>query len=317
MGFFSRIYQKVIVSIDLDLKTCNLRIYHHNDSAKKLEEKTYKTVNADLPIEAAKHIRHIQNRYPHTYIATMARTPTQGLINGNRPEIFTDFSLNISDLHAMLVQKKWFVYIAKSDMQSYKNKFNKVVGADFIFSPFVVVYERIKHKLSEAKKLYILQEKGSTTLLIADKDGIYFGNYIILNEEKNLPQSPAQAQSEEAQAAQSDIIEFDSIEDIDENIIIKDFESLPNSSEAAPQVALGELAIANHMIEVIKDALNSFYKDDRYSSDFIDELLLLDGYGINDSAITYLKNNTMIETHYLRIDICEEIEKLAKMELGL
>ena len=108
------------------------------------------------------------------------------------------------------------------------------------------------------------------------------------------------------------IIEFDIIDEIDENIIIKDFEKnsfKPSSNE------LGELSIANHMIELIKNTLNNFYQDSRYASDFIDELLILDGYGISDNAISHLKNNTMLETHFIRIDICQEIENLIKMEV--
>lgn len=309
MSFLNRIYQKVIISIDLDVKTCRLRITYHNNKNLKQEEKYYKTINADFPIEAAKYIRRIQNKYPFTYLGTMSRSANQGLINGNKIDIFNDFGLDISSLTIMLINKKWFVYVSKEEIQKYKNKFNKVNGVDFIFSPFILIYEKIKNRLEDVKKLYILQEKSSTSLLVADKNGIYFGNYIIFEEDKFIEEI------KNDKAKQGDVIEFDAIEDIDENIIIKDFDK--TDYEPASSVGLNELSIANHMMEIIKETLNNFYKDDRYASDFIDELLILDGYGISDNTIMHLKNNTMLETHFLRIDICEEIEKLVKMELRL
>ena len=59
------------------------------------------------------------------------------------------------------------------------------------------------------------------------------------------------------------------------------------------------------------------YKDERYASDFIEELLILDAFGISDYAITHLTNNMMLETQFLRVDVCSEIEKLVKMELKI
>ena len=302
MSLFSRIYQKVFVSIDLDAKTCKIKISYQN---KNHEEKTYKTINADFPIEAAKYIRKIQDKYPYTYIAAIIRVENQGLITGNKLSVFEQFSLNISSLKIMLVNKQWFIYVDKKSLQEYKNKFSKIDGIDFIFSPFIIIYEKIKDKLDNVKKLYILQEKNSTSLLIADKENIYFGDHIVFENSELIEEAKDESKDEA-------IIEFDIIDEIDENIIIKDFEKnsfKPSSNE------LGELSIANHMIELIKNTLNSFYQDSRYASDFIDELLILDGYGISDNAISHLKNNTMLETHFIRIDICQEIENLIKMEV--
>ena len=102
MSLFSRIYQKVIISIDLDERTC--RIIVSNNSQQ--EEKIYKTINADFPIEAAKYIQKIQNKYPHTYIATMIRAQNQGLLNGKNLDVFDKFGLDIKALKIMLVNRQ-------------------------------------------------------------------------------------------------------------------------------------------------------------------------------------------------------------------
>ncbi|MGX2983440.1 hypothetical protein [Helicobacter sp. 23-1045] len=301
LGFLGRLYQKVIISIDIDLQICRVKIAHPKN-AEHNESKTFRTVNGDLPIEAAKYIRHIQNRYPFTYIATISRVAKQGLIEGNKLKKFEDFSLNPHKLLIMLLNKKWFVYIDKDEMAHFKGKFSKVRGADFIFSPFCLVYEKIKSRLDSAKKLYILQENTTCTLLIADIEGVYFGNYIIFSQDS--------AKSAES----SEVVKFETIEEIDdtnENIIIKDFEK---GDEVAN---LSDLNIANTLIATIKETLNNFYKDERYASDFIEELLILDACGISDYSITHLTNNIMMETQFLRVDACDEIEKLAKMELKL
>lgn len=308
MPFLSRIYQKVIIAVDLDEKSCRVRITYHNSKSLKPEERVFKTVNADFPIEAVKHIRRIQRKFPYTYVATISKCNDQGLIKGNKLGNFADFGLNVNLYTVMLVNKKWFIYIAKDELNRHKAKFSKIYGIDFIFSPFVIIYEKIKNRLEDSKKLYILQEKHSTALLIANNEGVYLGNYILFEYDKFVDEA------KEEISKNGDVIEFDAINDIDENIIIKDFDEHKYEAYSA---GLNEISIANHMTDVIKNTLNNFYKDDRYSSDFIDELFVLDAYGITDNTITHLNNNTMLDTHFVRIDVCEEIEKLVKMELKL
>lgn len=303
MGFLGRLYQKVIISVDVGKNTCRLTTSYSKSSIPR-EERIFKTINGDLPIEAAKYIRHIKRKYPYSYIATMSRDKNQGLVNGSNMKSFENFDMNVNAFTIMLINKKWFVYIAKDALAENKANFIKAGGIDFIFSPFLLMFERVKTRLNEHKKLYILQEKDSCALLIADRNEVYFGNYIIFDKdvgEQNLQAEPNSA------------LEFESIGEIDENIIIKDFETKDENNIGN----LNDLSLANAMIDIIKSTLNVFYKDERYASDFIDELLILDGCGISDSVIMHLTNNIMLETHFLKIDICSELEKLAKLELKI
>lgn len=307
MGLLGRLYRKVVISVDVDVQLCKVKVTHHKN-AQHNEERSFRTVNGDLPIEAAKYIRHIQNGYPYTYIATMSRAKKQGLISGNKLRKFEAFGLNPNMLMIMLVNRKWFAYIDKDDMARFRSKFSKIHGVDFIFSPFCLIYEKIKPRLDGSKKLYILQEKGACSLMIADKSGVYYGSYIPF-EQNNLEIK------EGLESSDDDVVKFEAIGEINENIIIKDFDS--KSEEELQKNNLTDLSTANTMITIIKEALNTFYRDERYASDFIEELLILDASGISDSSITHLTNNIMLETQFLRVDVCTEIERLAKMELRI
>ena len=313
MYFLDKIYQKVIISIELNPKTCKVLIDYHNNSKK--EEKTYETVNGDLPIDAIKHIRRIKNKYPFTYLASMIRESNQGLLHGNDLGIFDKFNINTKTVSIMLVNKSWFLYIGKTSLQKEKNKFNKVYGIDFLFSPFVIIYERVKKQLEDIKKLYILQGRYACTLLIANKRTIFFGKYIAIEdgffEEKES--------IEYNQINKNNVIEFDALNDIDENIIIKSFDEDEKEDIDLDSTVSGlnDVTIAGNIINVIKDALNEFYNDTRYEGDFIEELLILDSYGISDNIISHLKSHIMLDVRLLQIDFCEEILKLSKMELRL
>lgn len=305
MYLISKAYQKVIISIELNLKTCRMLISYANSK----EEFIYKTVNGDMPIEAIKHIRKIKNQYPYTYVATMSGAKNQGLISGNKTNLFNKFGLNPKQLSIMLINKSWFIYIGKVDIQKEKNKFSKIYGIDFIFSPFVVIYERVRKYLDSSdnsKKLYLLQEKYSCSLLIADSTKIYLGKYLIFEKDYF---------EEEKESTKSNVIEFDSLSSIDENIIIKDLDTKIHDDINTAE--LGELSMASHMMEIIKGTIDNFYNDDRYAGDFVEELLILDSYGISDNVISYLRDNIMIDIQFLQVDICEEILKLSKMELNL
>lgn len=307
MGLLGRLYQKVVISIDIDVWQCKVKVIHHKNPQRN-EEKVFRTVNGDLPIEAAKYIRHIQNGYPYTYIATISRTKKQGLVSGNKLRKFEAFGLNPNTLMIMLVNRKWFAYIDKEDMARFRNKFSKIGGVDFIFSPFCLIYEKIKPRLDASKKLYILQEKGACSLMVADKSGVYYGSYIPL-EQNDLEIK------EGLESSDDDVVKFETIGEINENIIIKDSDG--KNEDESQKNNLTDLSTANTMITIIKETLNTFYRDERYASDFIEELLILDASGISDSSITHLTNNMMLETQFLRLDICAEIERLAKMELRI
>ena len=239
----------------------------------------------------------------------MSGAKNQGLISGNKTNLFNKFGLNPKQLSIMLINKSWFIYIGKIDIQKEKNKFSKIYGIDFIFSPFVVIYERVRKYLDSSdnsKKLYLLQEKYSCSLLIADSTKIYLGKYLIFEKDYF---------EEEKESAKSNVIEFDSLSSIDENIIIKDLDTKIHDDINTAE--LGELSMASHMMEIIKGTIDNFYNDDRYAGDFVEELLILDSYGISDNVISYLRDNIMIDIQFLQVDICEEILKLSKMELNL
>ena len=304
MGLFGRLYRKVIISVDIDALTCRVKVLHHKQPQLN-EERSFRTVNGDLPIEAAKYIRHIQSGYPYTYIATISRAKNQGLVGGNKIRRFEAFGLHIDMLMVMFVNRRWFAYIDKDDMAKFRSKFNTIQGVDFVFSPFCLLYEKIKPNLAIDKKLYILQEKGACSLMIADKGGVYFGSYIPL-EQNELELKSTLEQSDD------DVVKFEAISDMNENIIIKDFDSKDSQKNN-----LSDLSTANTMINIIKETLNTYYRDERYASDFIEELLVLDASGISDNSISHLTNNMMLETQFIRIDVCAEIERLAKMELRI
>lgn len=309
MYFLNKMYQKVIISIDLNLSMCKILIDYHNTNKK--EEKVFKTINGDMPIEAIKYIRKIKSKYPFTYISSMVKIPNQGLLLGNKIDVFNKFDINPKTILAMLINKSWFIYVDKIGIQQEKSKFNKIYGIDFLFSPFVIIYERIKKQLEDINKLYILQGKYTCTLLIANKNAIYFGRHVVIEdgffEEKEITNSNEQKNE----------IEFNALNDIDENIIIKDFDDKSNININDAVSNLSDLNIANNITLTIKNVLNDFYNDTRYKSDFIEELLILDGYGISDNIISQLKKHIMLDVRLLQIDFCEEILKLSKLELKL
>lgn len=271
MNFLSNLYQKVLISINIDVDICKVLTTFLNKS--KSEEKIFKTINGNLSNEAVKYIRNIRARFPFNYVSTVSKSKMQGLINGNNLSVFRQFNLTPSLLGIMLINKQWFVYIAKEDMVRYKESFISIGGGDLLFSPFCLLYEKIKSYLDGSKKLYILQERGTCVLMVADSNYVYFGNYVC----------------------------FDS-----KNTIVED--SVDN---------LNYLKNADIIINVIKETLNNFYNDDRYASDFIEEILIFDTYGVSDNAVTYITNNMMLDIRFIQINICLEIEKLAKMELNL
>lgn len=270
MSFLTNLYQKVLISINIDAHTCKILTTYINKS--NSEEKTFEAVNGSLSNKAVRYIKNIKARFPFSYVSTISKSKTQGLINGNNLIVFERFNLSPNSLNIMLINKQWFVYIAKTDMIKHKESFVNIGGSDFLFSSFCLLYENIKSNLHSSKKLYVLQERSSSVLMIADSSDVYFGNYVCFDD------------------------------------IMGGFEDSLESSD---------LKSVNTIINTIRETLINFYKDDRYASDFIEEILVFDTYGISDNAMAHIANNMMLDVEFISINICLEIEKLAKMELNL
>ncbi|MCH5313842.1 MAG: hypothetical protein J1E28_05570 [Helicobacter sp.] len=327
--FFSTIH----IGVNLDAKVCSLKIVAiKGGRVKNTITKDFKIIDKELPIEAAKLIKDYKRKHPFTYLSAMSKTYNQGLANCAKRGDLVKFGINPKVSHIVEMPNQWFFYIQNLAIDENRVKFIRALGLDYLFSPFIIIYENIKTRLGLSIKLYVLQERASMTLFVADKKGVYFGGFFMMGNE--LEQGDSDKDSTKEVHSLKELSDLDSIlgsidelkeigvlEDLDEDLVRKEFAPDEMDSQEREQAeisrleGLKDLARASNAVEILKNSINEFYSNPIYDAHFIESVVILDSYGMTDQAIEHIRNALMIDLEVRTLNIPDALINLAKAEL--
>ncbi len=300
---------------------------------KKTFSKEFRIADKELPIEAAKIIKDYKRRYPFTYLSAMSKTYNQGLANCRKKGDLIKFGVNAKTSHIVEMPNQWLFYIQNLAIDENRVKFIRALGLDYLFSPFALIYENVKNKLTLGIKLYVLQERGSITLFIANRKGVYFGGFFMVGgelEQSDKDNTPiAEMHSLEELSSLDSILgstdelnEIGALENLDESLIRKEFAPDEVDSQEAQEAeisrleGLKDLARASNAAEILKNSINEFYSNPIYNAQFIESIVLLDTYGMTEQAIEHIRNALMIDLQVLTLNVPDALIELAKAELS-
>ncbi|PAF47851.1 hypothetical protein BKH46_03205 [Helicobacter sp. 12S02634-8] len=319
-------FSNVFIAVNIDSKMCAIKILRiKNKQVIESLQKEFKIINNELPMDAIKLIRTYQKKYPFTYLSTMAKTYNQGILKKGKPEDLLAYGLNPKELNILDFENFRF-YIKNSAIKENIEKFSKIGGPDYLFSPFALIYHKIKDQLEPQMHLYILQERSCISLLIADNKGVYFGGYFIVEGE-------TEDVSEDTTASMDDIFstsflgdqnkdfddEIDELEDLgDSDFFIDKLNArlLLDSQEDETKGKVDDIAKIATVSSIIQNSLREFYSNELYESQFIEKIFILDTYGLSEGALSYLSENMMIETHKIPASILDGLNGLARIEFA-
>ncbi|PAF41192.1 hypothetical protein BKH45_07905 [Helicobacter sp. 11S03491-1] len=327
---FSRLirnfFSNVFIGVNVDSKICSLKVMRIKDG-KVIEDfnREFKTIDNEVSMDAIKLIRSYQEKYPFTYLSAMSKNYNQGIINKEKKEDLSKYGINPKECN-ILDFNTWKVYIKNSAIQENAARFSKINGIDFLFSPFIVIYHRIKNKIGSKTSLYVLQERSSVSLLVADLEGIYFGGYFMVEgevedmeiEQESLEKKDFHTDLPTMDYKDEDLDdEIDDLVDLDSEFFIDKLNEkllLDNQEEDSSKDKVNDLTKISIVSNIIQNSLREFYSNELYESKFIEEIVILDAYGISDGALNYLGENTMIETSKISVCIVDELVGLSKIE---
>ncbi|MGP1450237.1 MAG: hypothetical protein ACTTJS_03805 [Wolinella sp.] len=331
-------FSTFIVGVIVDARSCHVRMVTLKKGVViNDEEKEFKTVLGDVPIEAAKYIRKLRKQHPFTYVSSLSHSIYQGAIDTTDSSEYIKFGIRADNVKSIKVQDSWSLYITKEGIKEAQNRFAKSQGLDLLFSPFALLYEGNKARLDRKKRLYALYQHSALTLGILNNSGLYFGGFFLLEseieesepssddgselEEESLLVSETQTKMSDAlNALNSELGEIGELEELDDSVVIEDFEEheagLPMAEEKeSEKSSFDDFARTMNVTKFIRDSLGEFYKNEIYESDFIDEIVILDTYGISPSSLAYLRNTLLIDVKVHRFDISAALIDMSRAEI--
>ncbi len=351
---FSNIIQKyfsnLLISIVYEDSAC--RIFSKVIKNSKLKEKFDKTFEIkndaeQLNVEVEEYLISLQEKCDFSYVSLLLNSMGQGAIPSTKDEDFKKFNIDAKSVKSVKFQN-WSAFASFIDI-NWINKIYSNVGIDFIYSPFIVLYHLISGLKPKAKAtLYMLNQQDSITLAVFKEYSLCFGVFLKISSEESLDNSSnvEDWESEEEEQGVRNLAAFDketndddeefsdledltSLDTIDNESDVTEFlesEDKQNQDmfkvEEPEEIDIGDIELYGRDIEIYKFlnmALREYYKNPIYESNFLDQMIIFDGYDMSHEIIQGIEDELFLNVQMNKIDVnkivCDLSMKEANHEL--
>ena len=271
---------------------------------------------------------------PFCYISLLDNSQTQGALpTCSVSEMGKYCDINTSEYRCY--DDNWAFYTSEYDLEALKQEYGSV-GVDFIFSPFALLTQFFKDKIGTTLSLFVLVQEGGLAFGVFDHAKLLYGEYLSMQKSKERDTLVMDASMEEILEDQSDLgginleevaIEDDSsgfedfatIEDLEQSVTLEEFsESVTLDDEPLK----GEQHLPSEGFNedyqrfiLIQGALNTFYKDPKYKSQFVESIYIADGVGVSSDLKSYLEQEIFLTVFVRKIDLGAALCSMAKAEV--
>ncbi|WP_300221928.1 hypothetical protein [uncultured Helicobacter sp.] len=316
-GLLQFFYSKVLIGLNLDHDVCQLHIIRIKNGSIKQNIKTdIKTIDNIFPAEALKLIKFYKKKYPFTYTGVFSKTYNQGAIPTTDSKEFIKYDVNLQGYSAKSFDNTWSAYIKNQDCYAQVSQYKDLGDLDLVFSPFISIYLQSKKEMGKTS-LFLLQEKLSVSVVISDGQKVFFGGFFetqndvmeagSLETEQSLTTSISNS-FEDILSSMSDNI--DDLDDLDFDLLDDDESDEYQKQEQNRLEELKDFMRATTTVGILENVISTYYSNPNFESAFIEQIVILDTYGITPDAIRHIKDSLMIETFVRPFSIAESITTL-------
>jgi len=284
-----------------------------------------------LSSDIKEFLTSLQNNYKFVYISYLLDSIAQNCVPTCNEKEFSKYNIDKEKIVQICVENRWSAYSLKSDIKWIKEVFEES-GIDFIFSPFVILNDFIKSKKQKIKSnLFLLYTENFITLMIFDKDNLVFSAFFKIpykefdfseDDEPKPQEYDSITEGIELDNIESEDEEFEGFVDItklDDDTGIEE-EILESAKEDVATSALDDLELYGREVVIFKfisSAIEEYYKNDMYDSEFLEEIIIYNDSNISNDIITMIENDLFLDVEIHSIDIKEEIINMSIKEANL
>lgn len=330
------LYAEIYINIIANAQDTTVYVeeLYANGSSDNYEE----VFSSSKKINIYEYIQSFARKSPIHYISIVDNSISCGAIPScSKTEISSYKSAD--DFENICVNEEWSYYTSKVDLLELQGRYHKV-GLDFVFSPFVILSNFFKDKITGDIAMYILINEDNLTLSVFENSKLLFAEHLDM-ENKNLDSNDEllmDVDDEELELDLDDTIsvdlesvdvdddiesidEFDDIEDLDTFDDMDEFsqESMEEEAQTDKSDVIFEdqsgFGVDYHRFSLIQSSVNDFYKDSKFDSKFIETVYIADTVGISNELKTFLEEEMFLSVFIRKTDFGNELCELAKMEL--
>ncbi len=337
-NFFEALYNKVLINIVV--KRTSTNIYIEIYSKKAVIDQAQESFDSILLTQKMiEFIKSYTKESPYFYISVLDMSAEQGALptcEKNRLSMYADISAAEYKCH----DKSWTYYTSKTDLYAVEKHYAKI-GVDFVFSPFSIISNFFKDKISTNVAMFLLIQEGFISLSIFEQGKLLYAEHLDMDtpeeiNEEMLSQSMDDEDIDlgiEEGIDLEDVDVLETMEDLDDFGDIEDLDSLEEIDEFSQEEDIEEeLAEAAEAVEepkessfnedyqrfsLIQTSLSHFYNDEKYESQFIENVYIADSVGVSNDLKHYLEEEMFLNVYVRHMKAYMEVCELTKMELGL
>jgi len=116
-----------------------------------------------------------------------------------------------------------------------------------------------------------------------------------------------------------DIADLDSIDELDDFDETKDIEEELAENEEMQDDSIQDTDGLNEDFQrfsLIQSCVSTFYKDEKFESEFIENVYIGDGVGVSGDLKKYLEEEMFLNVYIRHVDLASELCAITKMELA-
>lgn len=348
-ALIKNLYQQIFIGIVV--QHTQARVCVQMRKGNKLEKevlKEFEISHSKPSTELNSFIKSYMDESPFSYVAVLNDALTQGALptcSMHEAESFSDLSSSVT----LCNEDEWMVFSEKSELNALQKRFS-ATGVDFIFSPFLFLSHFFADKLEGKATLLVLIQKDYLSLSIFFEGKLLFAQHFTmvdgveeeemtevieestedslgfdLDDEDSLSINLDDIDALDELDALDDLDNLQDLDDLDDLDDIEDFEESLNEAVEESEVALEEAKtkydskIDNFSddykhFQLIQAALNQFYGDDKYNSQFVEDVYIANTGESGHDLVQFLEEELFVSVYKRTVDIEKEIVKMAIKE---
>lgn len=337
--FLEALYTKVFINIVVENSRTNIYIeVCSKDDVLKIANKVFDTVSMNSKI--FEFIKSYSKESPFYYISILDKSSAQGAIpTCTSSEMGKYFDIAASKYKCY--SKSWAYYTSEYDLEALKHEYRSV-GLDFIFSPYVLVANFFKDKISTTLAMFVLIEENYLSLAVFDNSKLLYAEYLDMqhkeDEDTLMIETSLDDDEDEMLFGLDDsggidleeieidddhsieLDDFSDIEDLDSGDTIDEFSEEQDIKEIINKEKDTDISSGFNedyqRFSLIQSSLNTFYRDAKYDSKFIETIYIADGVGISSDLKSYFEEEMFLNVYVRKIDIALALCDAAKAEVN-
>jgi len=296
-----------------------------NKKIKSSATKIFKKVDDTdvLPVVLRKYVESLEAKTPFCYISYMLQSGLQDAVMNCDEDKINNKSKSL-DLESLCI-KNWTLFSHRTSIIEMKERY-KVIGVDYIFSPFLVLREEFFNKLTKTNRLFVMIIDEYVTLAIFKDGYLSFGLH---TNTKNI-------EEEEEEDAEEDILGLNDLSDLSdlEDLEMNLDDGLENSdddfdeSEQIVDEKDTESNNSDEMIDsddnsadqnymnylLISKELDNYYQNEKYQGEFIEEIYIAFDEKSQDNLKKYLEEELFVDVFVRKTSFSMLLTQIAKKE---